>query len=265
MSAASDAEIGAFRLEGVGLALQGREILRDVTLSFPKGRMTALLGRNGSGKSSLLKIMARRLKPTRGAAFWAGRDVRSFGDRDFAREVAWTPQETGVAPGMTLRELVACGRYPWHGPLGRFTEEDGRKTAEAIAAAGLNGFEERFVATLSGGERQRAWIAMMLAQDSACLLLDEPTAALDLAHQTEALSLLRRLTQEKGLTIIAVMHDVNMAARFFDLIHALKGGLPVASGSPEEVMTSETLRLIYDAELNVTLQPGGKTPIAYVL
>ncbi|WP_018634167.1 ABC transporter ATP-binding protein [Neomegalonema perideroedes] len=265
VSEAVSSEAGAFRLEGVGLSVQGREILRGVGLSFPKGRMTALLGHNGSGKSSLLRIMARRAEATRGAVLWDGRAVGAFGERAFARQVAWLPQEMGAAPGMTLRELVACGRYPWHGPLGRFTEEDGRKVAAGIEAVGLGGFEERFVQTLSGGERQRAWIAMMLAQDARCLLLDEPTAALDVAHQVEVLSLLRGLSQEKGLTVVVVMHEVNMAARFCDLIHALKGGEVVASGPAAEIMTPETLRLIYDVEMNVTHPPGREAPIAYVV
>lgn len=258
-------EAAAFRLEGVGLTLGGREILRDVALSFPKGRVTALLGHNGSGKSSLLRIMARQTKPTRGAAFWAGRNLRAYGERAFAREVAWMPQEMGFAPGMTLRELVACGRYPWHGPLGRFTEEDGRKVEAAMAAAGLEAFGARIVATLSGGERQRAWIAMMLAQDSRCLLLDEPTAALDVAHQIEVLALIRRLTQEKGLTAAVVMHDVNMAARFCDHIHALKGGAVVASGTPAEIVRPEVLERIYDVKMNVLTPPDREAPLAYVL
>ena len=146
----------------------------------------------------------------------------------FARQVAYLPQQLPAAEGMTVPELVAIGRYPWHGALGRFKHQDKEKVEEAITLVGLKPFAHRLVDSLSGGERQRAWLAMMVAQDSRCLLLDEPTSALDIAHQKDVLALIQRLSREKGLTVIAVLHDLNMAARYCDQLMALRGGEMIA-------------------------------------
>lgn len=259
-----EGDAGAFRLEGVGLAIDGQAILHDVTLSFPGGSVTALVGHNGSGKSTLLKIMARQAAATAGTVSYGGRPVAAFPERAFAREVAYLPQDVGTGLDMTVRELVACGRYPWHGPLGRFTGEDGDKVEAALEATHLERLGERIVGTLSGGERQRAWIAMLVAQDSRCLLLDEPTAALDIAHQIEVLSLVRGLSHDKGLGVVIVLHDINMAARFCDTIHALKGGQVVAGGAPGEILEPAMLKAIYGVEMDVVPHPGLGVPLAYV-
>ena len=264
MPAGTSAGAGAFRLEGVGLAIARQAILRDVTLDFPQGSVTALVGHNGSGKSSLLKIMARQLAPTAGTVLYDGKPVSAFQERAFAREVAYLPQDVGAGADMTVRELVACGRYPWHGPLGRFTDEDREKVEAALGVTHLERFADRIVGTLSGGERQRAWIAMLVAQDSKCLLLDEPTAALDIAHQIEVLTLIRRLSRNNGLGVVIVLHDINMAARFCDLIHALKEGEVVASGSPDRIVRPEMLKTIYGVDMDVLSRPGLSAPLAYV-
>ncbi|WP_313196032.1 ATP-binding cassette domain-containing protein [Shinella zoogloeoides] len=258
------AEADAFRLEGIGLTIDRLPIVRNVSLAFPKGKVTALVGHNGSGKSTLLKIMARQMTADTGAVLYDGRPLAAFGERAFAREIAYLPQDMGAGADMTVRELVACGRYPWHGPLGRFGETDRQKVEAALEATHLVHFGHRLVSTLSGGERQRAWIAMLVAQDSKCLLLDEPTAALDIAHQMEVLSLVRALSHEKGLSVAIVLHDINMAARFCDLIHALKDGTVVASDSPDRLLTPATLRGIYGIDMNVLPHPGLSVPLAYV-
>jgi len=258
------ASIGAFHLDGVGLAIGGQAILRDIALDFPKGGVTALVGHNGSGKSTLLKIMARQLAPSAGAVLYAGRPVAEFQERAFAREVAYLPQDVAAGTDMTVRELVACGRYPWHGALGRFTDEDRGEVEAALAATHLERFGDRVVGTLSGGERQRAWIAMLVAQDSKCLLLDEPTAALDIAHQIEVLSLVRDLSREKGIGVVIVLHDINMAARFCGLIHALKDGQVIASGTPDRIVRPDMLKTIYGIDMDVTPHPGLNLPLAYV-
>lgn len=253
----------AFHLEGVGLVIGQQPILNGVSLGFAQGGVTGLVGHNGSGKSTLLKVMARQLAPTSGSVLYGGRPVTAHGERAFAREVAYLPQDVGAGTEMSVRELVGCGRYPWHGPLGRFTDEDREKVEAAIAATHLERFAERMVGTLSGGERQRAWLAMLVAQDSKCLLLDEPTAALDIAHQIEVLSLIRTLSRDKGLGVVIVLHDINMAARFCDRIHALKAGEVVASGTPGDIVTPAMLKAIYGIDMGILPVPGSSAPLAY--
>ncbi|WP_313524691.1 ATP-binding cassette domain-containing protein [Shinella sp.] len=255
----------AFAVNNIGLTIDGREILSDVTLEFPEGEVVALVGHNGSGKSSLLKILARQLGPTAGTSTYAGHPLAAYDDRSFARSVAYLPQDLGTGSDMTVRELVACGRYPWHGALGRFSGVDREKVDAAIRATGIGAYAERLVGTLSGGERQRAWIAMLVAQDASCLLLDEPTAALDIAHQMEVLSVIRQLAHDSGKSVIIVLHDINMAARFCDRIHALKNGRVVATGLPREVLVSDTLYTIFGIEMNVITEANARHPIAYPL
>jgi iron complex transport system ATP-binding protein len=253
----------AFATNKIGLSIDGNAILSDVSLDFPAGEMVALVGHNGSGKSSLLKILARQLTPTTGSVTYGGRDLMHYHGRDFARSVAYLPQDLSTGSEMTIRELVGCGRYPWHGALGRFSDVDKEKVEAAIAATHIEAFADRVVGTLSGGERQRAWIAMLIAQDARCLLLDEPTAALDIAHQVEVLSLVRRLAHDGGRSVVIVLHDINMAARFCDRIHALKGGRVVASDKPGKILVPEKLHAIYGIDMGVISVPALSHPIAY--
>jgi iron complex transport system ATP-binding protein len=187
-----------------------------------------------------------------------------YSERVFARSVAYLPQDVTTGSEMTVRELVGCGRYPWHGALGRFTKNDEAKVVEALRATHIETFADRIMGTLSGGERQRAWIAMLIAQDARCLLLDEPTAALDVAHQIEVLSLVRRLAHEGGRSVVIVLHDINMAARFCDRIHALKRGRVVASGTPSAILAPNTLQEIYGIDMDVISAPNLPYPLAYV-
>ena len=249
---------------GLSFAVPGRRILDGVSLSVGRGEVAALVGHNGSGKSTLIKLLARQQQPAAGSIALEGRPLDGLGSREFSRKVAYLPQDLASASGMSVRELVACGRYPWHGALGRFTEQDRAKVEEAIGLTHLEPLAGRMVETLSGGERQRAWIAMLLAQDASCLLLDEPISALDISHQIEVLALVRHLAREKALSVVVVLHDINMAAWFCDHIHALKAGRIIASGRPEEMMTAEVLREIYGLEMNVMPHPSRNVPLAYV-
>lgn len=165
-----------FDLSDVTFVVQGRVILKPLTLTLEPGRIHGLVGQNGSGKSTLLKILARQVQPTGGAVRFGSRKLKDWADRDYARQVAYMPQFTPPADGMTVRELVALGRFPWHGTLGRFSDEDARMVEAAIDQVGLGDFAGRAVDTMSGGERQRAWLALMLAQNARCILLDEPTS-----------------------------------------------------------------------------------------
>ncbi|MEW5422998.1 ABC transporter ATP-binding protein [Amorphus sp. 3PC139-8] len=251
-----------FEARALGFEVDGRKILDAIELAIAPGCVTGLIGHNGSGKSTLVKLLAGQLTPNAGNLTYAGQPVRAWPERQFARSVAYLPQQAPGATGLTVRELVRLGRYPWHGALGRFGSRDHEVVDDAIAQCGLEPLAERMVDTLSGGERQRAWIAMTLAQDPQCLLLDEPTSALDIAHQIEVLSLVQRLSRERGMTAVVVLHDVNMAARFCDRLHALKAGRLIASGTPVEIMTQASLSEIYGVEMQILQHPTLQIPVA---
>ncbi|WP_182084054.1 ABC transporter ATP-binding protein [Aureimonas sp. ME7] len=256
------AEPAGFRLEGLGFSIPGRVLLEPLSLDIAPGRVVALVGHNGSGKSTLLKLLARQEQPSAGAVRFGDRDLKSWGEREFARHVAYLPQTTPPAPGLLVRELVALGRYPWHGPFGRFSPEDRAHVEGALRSTHTQPFAERPVDALSGGERQRAWLAMLVAQNPGCMLLDEPISALDVAHQIEVLGLVRALSHERGLGVVVVLHDINMAARFCDEIMALKNGRLVARGTPEEVVTAPSLKAIYGLDMAVMRHPGRPEPVA---
>ncbi|WP_188612494.1 ATP-binding cassette domain-containing protein [Chelatococcus reniformis] len=258
------ADAASFELNGVTFAVGERLLLEPLTLALPARRMVGLIGHNGSGKSTLLKLLARQQPAASGAIRFEGRALKDWGDRPFARKVAYLPQQTPPASGLLVKELVALGRYPWHGALGRFGAADRAKVDEAMELTNVEPFADRLVDTLSGGERQRVWLAMLVAQDAEYLLLDEPISALDVAHQIEVLSLVHRLTQERGLGVVVVLHDVNMAARFCDEILALHSGRLVARGTPETIMTPEQLETVYGIAMGVMPHPETRQPISYV-
>ncbi|MDQ0393579.1 ATP-binding cassette domain-containing protein [Labrys monachus] len=254
----------SFDLSDVSYAVPGRVLLHPLTLSLPGGRVIGLIGHNGSGKSTLIKLLARQQPPASGTISYDGLALQQWSERGFARQVAYLPQHTPPTTGLLVRELVAFGRYPWHGALGRFAPTDRKRVADAMALANIESFADRLIDTLSGGERQRVWLAMLVAQDTRCLLLDEPISALDVAHQVEVLALVRRLSRERGLAVVIVLHDINMAARFCDEIAALHGGRLIARGTPEEIVTPEHLGMIYGLEMGVVPHPEAGYPISFV-
>ncbi|WP_034912428.1 MULTISPECIES: Fe3+-hydroxamate ABC transporter ATP-binding protein FhuC [Erwinia] len=253
-----------FTLDGATFTVPGRTLLQPLSLTFPAGKVCGLIGHNGSGKSTLLKLLGRHQAATAGKVLLNGQNVETWNTKAFAREVAYLPQQLPAAEGMTVRELVAMGRYPWHGALGRFGAEDRERVEEAIALVGLKPFARRLVDSLSGGERQRAWIAMLVAQNSRCLLLDEPTSALDIAHQVEVLALIQRLSHERGLTVIAILHDINIAARYSDSLVALREGAMIAQGDALDIMQAEVLDRIYGIPMGTLPHPNGGAPVSFV-
>ena len=252
-----------FALDRVSFSIAGRTLLQPLTMTLPAKRIVGLIGHNGSGKSTLVKILARQQPASSGTVRFEGRPLSEWGDRPFARRLAYLPQQTPMASGMLVRELVALGRYPWHGALGHFGRIDREKVDEAMALTDVAGMADRLVDTLSGGERQRVWFAMLVAQDAECLLLDEPISALDVAHQVEILSLVRQLRRSKGLGVVVVLHDVNMAARFCDEIIALHSGRLIARGTPDEIMTPGQLRRIYGIAMEVLRDPATSRAVSF--
>ncbi len=255
---------GGWALEGVAVSLGDRALLHPLSLRLQPGQVHGLIGPNGSGKTTLLRLLARQMAPTLGRLTLDGRPLPAWRPRDFARHVAFLPQTLPPAQGMTVRELAALGRYPWHGALGRKGPQDRAAVESALARAGLEHMAGRQVDTLSGGERQRAWLAMTLAQQARFLLLDEPTSALDLAHQAEVLGLISRLAQQDGLGVVVVLHDVNMAARHCDTILALRAGRLLLRGTPADVMRPEVLESIYRVPMGVMAHPATGAPIGYL-
>ncbi|WP_428944024.1 Fe3+-hydroxamate ABC transporter ATP-binding protein FhuC [Pantoea sp. FN060301] len=253
-----------FSLDKTTFTVPGRTLLQPLSLTFPAGKICGLIGHNGSGKSTLLKLLGRHHAASGGRVLLNGTEVSTWNSKAFAREVAYLPQQLPPAEGMTVRELVAMGRYPWHGALGRYGISDRERVEEAIALVGLKPLAQRLVDSLSGGERQRAWIAMLVAQNSRCLLLDEPTSALDIAHQVEVLALIQRLSRERGLTVIAILHDINIAARYCDSLVALREGGMIAQGDAQAIMQPEVLDRIYGIPMGILPHPNGGAPVSFV-
>ena len=253
-----------FRLEDVSFSVNGVRLLESIDLCLEPGRVYGLVGHNGSGKSTLVKLLARQTVPSGGDLRFDGKALRDWSPRTFARRVAYLPQHPPAAGHLTARELVGFGRYPWHGLLGRFGADDRRQVDDAMAMTQTSEFADRRVETLSGGERQRVWLAMLLAQESDFLLLDEPLSALDIAHQVEVLQLIRRLSHELDLSVVIVLHDINMAARYCDELVAMHSGRLLVRGTPDDLMNSATLRSIYGVAMQVITPPGQSRPVAIV-
>ncbi|PZO78708.1 MAG: Fe3+-hydroxamate ABC transporter ATP-binding protein FhuC [Mesorhizobium amorphae] len=253
---------GSFVLQDLRFAVGGTTILEPLSLAIGGGEVLGLVGPNGSGKSTLLKLLARQAVPTGGTIRFENRPLGEWRARELARRIAYLPQHPQTGTGLSAREVVRLGRYPWHGPFGRFTADDEARVAAALAQTGTTALAARDLDTLSGGERQRVWLAMLVAQDARCLLLDEPTSALDIAHGIEVLTLVRRLAHEGGRSVVVVLHDVNMASRFCDRVLALRGGRLAAHEPVSGFMTPETLRAVYGLDMGILPHPGHPAGVA---
>ena len=258
------AEPSVFAVNDVCFRVGERTLLGPVSLTLPPRKVIGLIGHNGSGKSTLIKLLARQQAPTTGRILFEQKSLDEWANRQFARKLAYLPQQPPAAAGVRVRELVRFGRYPWHGPLGRFGPDDHATVEEAMALTGVDIYADRLVDTLSGGERQRVWLSMLVAQKADYLLLDEPISALDVGHQVEVLSLVKTLSATRNLGVIVVLHDVNMAARFCDEIIALKGGQVIARGTPKAIMTPERLESIYGVRMMVIAHPETGEPVSFV-
>ncbi|EYT57998.1 ABC transporter [Dietzia sp. UCD-THP] len=262
----------AFRLRGLTLGYGTDPVIRDLDLDIPSGRTTVFIGANGCGKSTILRALGRQLTPLAGSIEVSGRDLAGVRAREHARAVAFLPQSPLVPEGLTVAELVARGRHPhrrWWGP----GDQDEPAVAEALALTGTAGFAHRRVDELSGGQRQRVWVALVLAQATPTLLLDEPCSFLDLAHQMDVLDLVRDLPLPAGYepepgtpgpgrrTVVAVLHELTLAARVADHLVAVAEGGVVAAGPPEQVINPETLRRVFDLEADIISDPLTGQPV----
>lgn len=251
----------AIRLRGLTLGygpVSAPPIVADLDLDVPAGRVTAIIGANGCGKSTLLRGLTRQLAPRAGSIEVLGRDAARVSARDYARTVALLPQHPVAPEGMTVAQLVARGRHPHRGLLGGRAAGDDAAIASALERTDLVELADREAGTLSGGQRQRAWLALVLAQQTPVVLLDEPTSYLDLSHQVEVLDLVRALPDPRGggrATVVAVLHELNLAARSADHIVAMAAGRVVAQGTPGEVIVPEVLAEVFGLDADVVADP----------
>ncbi len=238
-------------------------IVQALSFSPPPGKVTALIGPNGCGKSTLLKAFARILTPQSGTLSLDGQAYAQLSPRELARKIAFLPQVLPIPEGVSVRQLVAYGRSPHNSLWGRLSGADRSSVDQALLRMELEALAERPLSDLSGGQRQRAWLAMVLAQDAAIVLLDEPTTYLDISHQVELLDLMRQLSAE-GKTVITVLHDINQACRYADHLAVMQAGRLVASGTPEEVLDAELVGRVFDVQVQIMREPVAGTPMCIV-
>jgi iron complex transport system ATP-binding protein len=243
------------------VAYQETVVLSELDLTIPVGKITALVGSNGCGKSTLLRTLARLLKPTSGGVFLDQQAIHTRSTREVARRLGILPQAPVAPEGLTVRDLVAQGRYPRQRWFRSWSAADEQMVAQALRATGMSDLAERPMEALSGGQRQRAWIAMALAQETEILLLDEPTTYLDMAHQIELLDLLYELNQTEGRTIVMVLHDLNQACRYAHHLVAIKDGRVFAEGDPAQVVTQEMVKAVFGLDCCIVKDPVSATPL----
>jgi iron complex transport system ATP-binding protein len=240
-------------------------VFENLDLVVEEGTVTTLIGANGSGKSTLLKAFGRLLAPSHGTVRLSGTPIGQLSARQVARRLAVLPQKPLTPTATSVRDLVMRGRHPHQSLLRPWTREDAAMVAEAMAATGIADVAERDVASLSGGQLQRAWIALVLAQDTPTILLDEPTTFLDLAHQLEVLRLVRRINRERGSTIVMVLHDLGLAARYSDRLVVVHDGRVLADGDPWSVLTPGVLATAFGLDADVIPDPASGTPLVVPL
>lgn len=247
--------------ERIDASYGGPLVLRDLTISIPTGEITAIVGANASGKSTLLRALARLLKPTAGVVCLNGADIHGQSTRSVAVRLGLLPQSPRAPEGVVVGDLVRRGRYPHQRLFDQWSKTDERAVARALELTGLSDVGDRPLDELSGGQRQRAWIAMALAQDTPVMLLDEPTTFLDIAHQVEMLDLLSRLNRSENRTIVMVLHDLNQACRYASHLIALADGRIEAVGRPAEVVTAEMIERVFGLRVSVISCPVSGTPL----
>ncbi|MEU0859685.1 ABC transporter ATP-binding protein [Streptomyces griseofuscus] len=247
--------------EHVTLAYDQRVIAEQLSVQIPDHSFTVIVGPNACGKSTLLRALSRMLKPSQGKVLLDGQAIGSLPAKQVARTLGLLPQSAVAPEGITVADLVGRGRYPHQGLLRQWSTEDERVVQESMRQTGVAELAERYVDELSGGQRQRVWIAMALAQQTPLLLLDEPTTYLDIQHQIDVLDLCAELHETQGRTLVAVLHDLNHAARYATHLIALRGGEVIAEGAPNDIVTAELVERVFGLKCQVIEDPETGTPL----
>ncbi len=247
-----------FTLSGVEMVRGGRSILSIDQLCIPTNELTVVLGHNGSGKSTLVSLLSGQQAPDKGSVLLDKVPLASMNSKSLAKSVAFLPQKLPESAGLTVRELVRLGRFPWRGALGFWRQQDADIIELSMEKTGVKAFADTFVDELSGGERQRAWVAMLLAQESPVLILDEPTSALDVQHQYQLMALLSELNQKQGCGVIVILHDLNLALRYATHIVALKKGHIAFDGPASTLADEERLSDLYQTPITLVDHPHTK-------
>ncbi|WP_217078072.1 ABC transporter ATP-binding protein [Clostridium baratii] len=253
--------MNCIRTKDLNISYGNLDIVKDLNLEIPKGKITTIIGANGCGKSTILKTLARIIKPKSGSIYINNKELNSQDSKELAKAMAVLPQSPQAPSGLTVEELISYGRFPHQKGFGKLKDEDKDIINWALEKTRILEFRDRPIEALSGGQRQRAWIAMALAQETDILLLDEPTTYLDLAHQLEVLKLLEELNKKEGRTIVMVIHELNNAARFADHMIGVKKGKIVCQGTAHEVMTKENLREIFNIDAEIINEPKSGKPV----
>lgn len=257
----SDDQMSRLQAKNLRLAYGDRAIVDELSVDIPNGKITVIIGPNACGKSTLLKALARLLKPSQGSVILDGKAIHQMGTKQVAKRLGLLPQ-TPIAPeGIYVTDLVARGRTPHHTLFQHWSDEDEQAVLDALEATGTLELADRRIDELSGGQRQRVWIAVALAQQTGILLLDEPTTYLDLKHQIEVLNLVKRLNKRDGRTIVIVLHDLNLACRYADHMIAMRDGQILAKGTPEQVITPQTVEKVFDLACEIVADPLSKSPM----
>jgi iron complex transport system ATP-binding protein len=247
--------------ENLAVGYDQRQIIDDLSVKIPAGKISVIVGANACGKSTLLKTLARLLKPSKGTVLLDGKSIHQIPTREVATRLGLLPQSPTAPEGITVADLVGRGRYPRQGWIRQWTSADDEAIADAMTSTDVLEIADRPIDELSGGQRQRVWIAMALAQETGILLLDEPTTFLDLTHQFEVLDLLVDLNKRDDRTIVLVLHDLNQACRFGDHLIAMKDGAIVAEGNPDEVITEQVVQDVFGLAVKVIPDPVAGTPM----
>ncbi|WP_316573663.1 ABC transporter ATP-binding protein [Nocardia canadensis] len=261
----TDSHASRLRADRVRLGYQGTTISDQLSVDIPDGEFTVIIGPNACGKSTLLRALARLLTPETGTVLLDGKPITAPPAKVVARQIGLLPQTSTAPDGIRVADLVARGRYPHQTLLRQWSTADEQAVAAAMAATGVTELSARPVEELSGGQRQRVWIAMVLAQDTPIILLDEPTTYLDIAYQIQLLDLCRTLNRESGRTVVAVLHDLNHAFRYADHLIAMRDGRIVATGAPAQIVTAELVHEVFSLRCRIVDDPETGTPLVIPL
>lgn len=253
----------AFRMENLASGYEQVSVFEGLNLTIEEGKVTTIIGPNGCGKSTLLKTIGRILKKQQGTVYLQEQNMQNLSTKDIAKKLAILSQ-TPIAPGqLKVEELIAYGRYPHRNNVNRLTNKDEEMIEWALTVTNTMEYRNRELAQLSGGQRQRVWLAMALAQETNILLLDEPTTYLDMAHQLEVLDIVKSLNEQHSCTVVMVLHDINHAARYSDHLIAMRKGIIMQTGTPQEILSAEVMRKVFNIDARIMEDPVTNTPVCY--